>query len=77
MLFAALALDWSSNMIAVSNAVAFLNMLGVATLFVLLCLVSVFYEVWSDCSVLVSSAWFFLSVLVWQGSCCPCVVVLV
>ena len=42
MLFAALALDWSSNMIAVSNAVAFLNMLGVATLFGLVCLVSVF-----------------------------------
>ena len=38
--FAALALDWSSNMIAVSNAVAFLNMLGVATLFGLVCLVS-------------------------------------
>ena len=55
MLFAALALDWSSNMIAVSNAVAFLNMLGVATLFGLVCLVSVFYEVWSDFSVLVSS----------------------
>ena len=41
MLFAALALDWSSNMIAVSNAVAFLNMLGVATPFGLVCLVSV------------------------------------
>ena len=41
-MFAALALDWSSNMIAVSNAVAFLNMLGVATLFGLVCLVSVF-----------------------------------
>ena len=42
MQFAALAMDWSSNMIAVSNAVAFLNMLGVATLFGLVCLVSVF-----------------------------------
>ena len=42
MLFAVLALDWSSNMIAVSNAVAFLNMLGVATPFGLVCLVSVF-----------------------------------
>ena len=41
MLFAALALGWSSSMIAVSNAVAFLNMLGVATLFGLVCLVSV------------------------------------
>ena len=37
-----LALDWSSNMIAVSNAVAFLNTLGVATPFGLVCLVSVF-----------------------------------
>jgi hypothetical protein len=50
-LFAALALDWSSSMIAVSNAVAFLNMLGVATLFGLACLVSVFMRsgltVWS------------------------------
>ena len=26
-----------------------------------------FYEVWSDCSVLVSSVWSFLSVLVWRG----------
>ena len=34
-------LDWSSNMTAVSNAVAFLNMLGVATPFGLVCLVSV------------------------------------
>ena len=42
MLFAVLALDWSSNMTAVSNAVAFLNILGVATLFGLVCLVSVF-----------------------------------
>ena len=41
MLFAALALDWSSNMIAVSNAVAFLNILGVATPFGLVWLVSV------------------------------------
>ena len=40
MLFAVLALDWSSNMIAVSNAVAFLNILGVA-LFGLVSLVSV------------------------------------
>ena len=28
-LFAVLALDWSGNMIAMSKAVAFLNMLGV------------------------------------------------
>ena len=28
-LFAVLALDWSGNMIAMSNAVAFLNMWGV------------------------------------------------
>ena len=58
MLFAALALDWSNNMIAVSNAVAFLNMLGVATLFGLVWFGLSgfnFYEVWSDCSVLVSS----------------------
>ena len=40
-LFAALALDWSSNMIVVSNAVAFLNILGVATSFGLVWLVSV------------------------------------
>ena len=36
-----------------------------------------FYEVWSDCSVLVSSVWSFLSVLVWRGSYCPGLVVLV
>ena len=41
-LFAPLALDLASNMIAVLDAVAFLNMLGVATLFGLVCLVSVF-----------------------------------
>ena len=36
-----------------------------------------FYEVWSDCSVLASSVWSFLSVLVWRGSYCPGLVVLV
>ena len=36
-----------------------------------------FYEVWSDCSVLVSSVWSFLLVLVWRGSYCPGLVVLV
>ena len=40
MLFAVLALDWSSNMIVVSNAAAFLNILGVATPFGLVWLVS-------------------------------------
>ena len=62
MLFAALALDWSSNMIAVSNAVAFLNMLGVATLFGLVCLVSVFMR-----SGLTVRSWSRLS-----GRFCPC-----
>ena len=54
-LFAVLALDWSSNMIAVSNAVAFLNIVGRGNSlwFGLPCFS--FYEVWSDCSVLVSS----------------------
>ena len=41
-LFAVLMLDWSSNMIAVSKAVAFLTILGGATLFDLVCLVSAF-----------------------------------
>ena len=62
MLFAVLALDWSSNMIAVSNAVAFLNMLGVATLFGLVCLVSVFMR-----SGLTVRSWSRLS-----GRFCPC-----
>ena len=62
MLFAALALDWSSNMIAVSNAVAFLNMLGVATPFGLVCLVSVFTR-----SGLTVRSWSRLS-----GRFCPC-----
>ena len=65
MLFAVLALDWSSNMIAVSNAVAFLNMLGVATLFGLVCLVSVFMR-----SGLTVRSWSLLSgrfCLCWSG----------
>ena len=69
MLFAVLALDWSSNMIAVSNAVAFLNMLGVATPFGLVCLVSVFMRsrfcpCWSGGvrTVLVWSSWY-----TWSG----------
>lgn len=41
MLFAVLSLDWSSNMVAVSNAVAFLTTLGVGTLFGSVCLVTV------------------------------------
>ena len=62
MLFAVLALDWSSNMIVVSNAVAFLNMLGVATPFGLVCLVSVFMR-----SGLTVRSWSRLS-----GRFCPC-----
>ena len=64
-------------MIAVSNAVAFLNIVGRgnSVWFGLPCFS--FYEVWSDCSVLVSSVWSFLSVLVWRGSYCPGLVVLV
>ena len=42
-------------MIAVSNAVAFLNISGVATPFGLVGFSS--YEIWCDCSVLVSSVW--------------------
>ena len=49
-------------MIAVSNAVAFLNMLGVATLFGLVCLVSVFMR-----SGLTVRSWSRLS-----GRFCPC-----
>ena len=36
-----------------------------------------FYEVWSDCSVLASSVWSFLSVLVWRVSYSPDLVALV
>ena len=57
-----LALDWAGNMIAVSNAVAFLNMLGVATPFGLVCLVSVFMR-----SGLTVRSWSRLS-----GRFCPC-----
>ena len=55
-LFAVLALDWSSNMIVVSNAVAFLNVgRGNSIWFGLAGFSS--YKIWSDCSVLVSSVW--------------------
>ena len=62
MLFAVLALDWSSNMIAVSNAIAFLDTLSVATPFGLVCLVSVFMR-----SGLTVRSWSRLS-----GRFCPC-----
>ena len=60
-----LALSWSGNMIAVWNAVACLNMLGVAAPFGLVCLVSDFLR-----SGLTVRSWSLLSgrfCLCWSG----------
>ena len=68
MLFAVLALDWSSNMIVVSNAVAFLNTLGVVRSGPFWCGPLCFTLDWSALAFLVGL--FFYS-FVWSKLGCP------